>query len=71
MCAQNLCIKRALEAFHLSPEQWGVNVQPYSGSPANFAAYTALLQPHDRIMGLGTRAPAPLRSLDSPSEPRM
>jgi len=49
---ENLCIKRALEAFHLSPEQWGVNVQPYSGSPANFATYTALLQPHDRIMGL-------------------
>ena len=30
-----------------------MNVQPYSGSPANFAAYTAVLQPHDRIMGLG------------------
>lgn len=43
---------RALELYDLNPEEWGVNVQPYSGSPANFAAYTALLQPHDRIMGL-------------------
>ncbi|GIY61328.1 serine hydroxymethyltransferase, mitochondrial [Caerostris darwini] len=47
-----LCQKRALEAFRLDPEKWGVNVQPYSGSPANFAAYTALLNPHDRLMGL-------------------
>ncbi|RMX42281.1 hypothetical protein pdam_00009838 [Pocillopora damicornis] len=44
--------KRALEAFNLDPKEWGVNVQPYSGSPANFAAYTGLLKPHDRIMGL-------------------
>eukprot|EP01088_Endostelium_zonatum_P014586 TRINITY_DN325_c0_g2_i2.p1 TRINITY_DN325_c0_g2~~TRINITY_DN325_c0_g2_i2.p1 ORF type:complete len:452 (-),score=99.37 TRINITY_DN325_c0_g2_i2:125-1453(-) len=49
---EDLCIKRALEAYGLDPTQWGVNVQPYSGSPANFAAYTALLKPHDRIMGL-------------------
>ncbi|XP_054284292.1 serine hydroxymethyltransferase-like isoform X1 [Macrosteles quadrilineatus] len=47
-----LCQSRALEAFGLDPQQWGCNVQPYSGSPANMAVYTALLQPHDRIMGL-------------------
>ena len=47
-----LAQKRSLEAFHLDPEEWGCNVQPYSGSPANFAVYTGLLQPHDRIMGL-------------------
>jgi len=47
-----LCQKRALEAFQLSSSEWGANVQPYSGSPANFAAYTALLKPHDRLMGL-------------------
>ncbi|XP_053704703.1 serine hydroxymethyltransferase, mitochondrial-like isoform X1 [Synchiropus splendidus] len=47
-----LCQKRALATFNLDPSQWGVNVQPYSGSPANFAAYTSVLKPHDRIMGL-------------------
>merc|ERR1719199_1192223 len=49
---ENLCKDRALTAFGVSPAEWGVNVQPYSGSPANFAAYTAILEPHDRIMGL-------------------
>ena len=47
-----MCQKRALEAFGLSSDKWGVNVQPYSGSPANFAVYTALIGPHGRIMGL-------------------
>ncbi|XP_064627231.1 serine hydroxymethyltransferase, cytosolic-like [Lineus longissimus] len=49
---ESLCQKRALAAFHLNPEEWGVNVQPLSGSPANFAVYTALVEPHGRIMGL-------------------
>jgi len=49
---ERLCQKRALEAFNLDPAKWGVNVQPLSGSPANFEAYTAVLKPHDRLMGL-------------------
>jgi glycine hydroxymethyltransferase len=49
---ESLCQQRALDAFHLDSESWGVNVQPYSGSPANLAVYNALLKPHDRIMGL-------------------
>jgi len=49
---ENLCMKRALEAFNLDSNVWGVNVQAYSGSTANFAVYTALLNPNDRLMGL-------------------
>lgn len=49
---EEICQKRALEAFDLDPEKWGVNVQSLSGSPANFQAYAAVLQPHDRIMAL-------------------
>ncbi len=49
---EQLAIDRLLQVFNLSTDRWSVNVQPYSGSPANFAVYTALLQPHDRIMGL-------------------
>jgi len=47
-----LAQKRALDLFGLDPAKWGVNVQPYSGSPANFAVYTGIINPHDRIMGL-------------------
>lgn len=51
---ENLCCQRALEAFGLDSESWGVNVQPYSCTSANFAVYTGLLLPGDRIMGLDT-----------------
>ncbi|KAL9125467.1 MAG: hypothetical protein Q9217_005332 [Psora testacea] len=50
--SERLCQKRALETFSLKEEEWGVNVQPLSGSPANLYAYSALLNSHDRIMGL-------------------
>lgn len=49
---ERLCQKRALKAFNLDPEVWGVNVQSYSGSVANFAVQIALLNPNDRFMGL-------------------
>jgi len=50
--AEMLCQKRALETYKLDPKEWGVNVQTMSGSPANFQVFTALLDVHDRIMGL-------------------
>ncbi|KAG0652250.1 serine methylase [Hyphodiscus hymeniophilus] len=50
--AERLCQTRALQAFGLKDSEWGVNVQPLSGSPANLYAYSALLNAHDRIMGL-------------------
>merc|ERR1712072_960728 len=49
---ENLCKERALAAFGVNEKEWGVNVQPHGGSPANFAVYTALLPPHARVMGL-------------------
>eukprot|EP00735_Rhodelphis_limneticus_P014108 TRINITY_DN809_c0_g1::TRINITY_DN809_c0_g1_i1::g.25404::m.25404 TRINITY_DN809_c0_g1::TRINITY_DN809_c0_g1_i1::g.25404 ORF type:complete len:494 (+),score=191.44,sp/P50433/GLYM_SOLTU/70.51/0.0,SHMT/PF00464.14/2.8e-200,Aminotran_1_2/PF00155.16/0.00014 TRINITY_DN809_c0_g1_i1:51-1532(+) len=50
--AERMCQERALKAFNLDPAQWGVNVQPLSGSPANMYVYTALLKPHERILSL-------------------
>jgi len=49
---ETLCQNRALELFKLDSKDWGVNVQSLSGSPANFAVYSALLEPNDRIMAL-------------------
>jgi len=45
---ETLAQDRAKQLFHVEH----VNVQPYSGSPANFAVYVATCQPGDTVMGL-------------------
>lgn len=47
-----LCQQRALDLFGLSVKKWSVNVQTYSGSPANLAVYLALVPPGGKIMGM-------------------
>lgn len=49
-----LCQERALKLFglHRAKSKWHVNVQPYSGSPANLAVYAALVPCGEKIMGM-------------------
>jgi len=46
---ENLAIKRAQRLFKTD---YHINVQPYSGSPANMAVYFGLLNFGDKIMGM-------------------
>lgn len=48
---EELCQQRARKLFGI-PDDWSVNVQPLSGSPANLAVYVGLLNPGDKIMGM-------------------
>lgn len=48
---EGLAMERVREVFQL-PLEWHVNVQAHSGSPANLAVYSALLEPKDVIMSL-------------------
>ena len=45
---EELAVSRVKKLFGVDH----VNVQPYSGSPANLAVYFAFCQPHDVIMGM-------------------
>jgi len=58
--AEDMCRERALAAFEADPAKWGVNVQALSGSPANMCVFSAVLKPHDRLMGLDLPHGGPL-----------
>ncbi|MFA7191977.1 MAG: serine hydroxymethyltransferase [Candidatus Paceibacterota bacterium] len=49
---EQLCIDRALKLFKLKNTDWHVNAQLLSGSPANFALYSALVPLGEKIMGM-------------------
>jgi glycine hydroxymethyltransferase len=49
---ENLAKARALALFGVTPGDYHVNVQPYSGSPANIAVYVALAEFGDTLMGM-------------------
>lgn len=49
---ESLVEKRALKCFGLTSDEWHVNVQCPTGSTANFAVYSALINPGDRMMGM-------------------
>lgn len=59
---ERLAQERALKAMRLSPQTWEVNVQPYSGTPANLEVLGALVKPknhpdgEDIVLGMALAA---------------
>jgi glycine hydroxymethyltransferase len=53
---EELAISRLKELFAAGRDDVHVNVQPYSGSPANLAVYFAFCSPGDTVMGLALPA---------------
>lgn len=49
---EDMAIDRALKLFKLKSNDWHVNVQALSGSPANLAVYLALVPQGGKIMGM-------------------
>jgi glycine hydroxymethyltransferase len=49
---ETLVEERVRKIFGLDSKNWAVNVQPYSGSPANYAVLRALLKPGEKILAL-------------------
>jgi len=54
--AEILAQERLLKLFDLDPELYHANVQPHSGAQANMAAYFAILQPGNTILGMDLAA---------------
>ncbi|OHB17025.1 MAG: hypothetical protein A2913_01995 [Parcubacteria group bacterium RIFCSPLOWO2_01_FULL_40_65] len=45
-------IRLVCKVFKISPNDYGVNVQPYSGSTANLAIYLGTLKPGDKVLAM-------------------
>ncbi len=52
---EKLAENRVIKLFGLG-DDWGANIQPHSGSPANLAIYLALMEPGETLMGMALAA---------------